>query len=932
MSVYLFTDIEGSTQLWQKYSAEMPAALARHDSILIESIEKHGGKLIKHLGDGFFAVFEAGYPLAAAVEIQSRLQQEDWGAIGSIKVRMGLHAGESEQRANDYFGTHVNLAARIMAAAWGGQILISPDVLKHSPLPQEAATVNLGNHLLKDLFEPQPILCLQHPNITSEFPPIRSLSTHPNNIPRQDTPFIGRQIQLEQIKSLFKRDKNRLVTLIGPGGMGKTRLSLQVAADLISEYPDGVYFVQLAPINSAQLIPNAIADALQYAYPQGMDLPEQLAAYLENKKILLLLDNFEHVSVGADFVSTLLKNTQHLCVLVTSRERLNLQIEVLFELSGLTAPQNKDAQIFEDFEAVEMFIAYASRANQGLVLSEKDRLAMVEICRMVGGMPLAIQLAATWMRSLTLPEIAIELKKDLDFLSTNQRDLPERHRSMRAAFEYSWTLMTPKEQASFAKLSCFRGGFTQQAAKEICETSTRELAALIDKSLLVHEANGRYQIHELLRQFAAEKLTTIEEFLNQINFKHAQYFASDSEAKLVALATAETAEETIEFDNELDNYRKAWQFTADSLDFSTLLKLSPAIMYIGQLKSRFGEAYEIFHAAVDKLKDEGSKNKENLYSYSQLLIGYGWVNLRLGFIEKSRSAFEEAQENLQTINKNHMPFAAFDPKIGLAIIKNISGDLPAAIELGLKSLELNRNIKDIGNEIEACYVLLGAYSAAGRFEDAIEIGEYGLELLKKNPFHWFKAYFFNELGGVYHAQGDLTKAQNFFAQSLELRTKLRDPEGMAVAMLHLGDIAFEQKDYAQMRSYFEQSLSIYRMINDQGGLTSALYGLGRVSLAENQQKEAREYLKESLQFAINIKFIPQILKIFTGIGIWLKNNNQIQEANTLFETTFYHPASPPIAKKEAYLYLQNKNKDPLISNDEVLLLGQKTIAQLSEIK
>ncbi|PKN91690.1 MAG: hypothetical protein CVU44_17400 [Chloroflexi bacterium HGW-Chloroflexi-6] len=933
MPVFLFTDIEGSTQLWQRHAELMPQALARHDTILSGAILRHGGQLVKHLGDGVFAVFHQGDPLQAALEIQTLLGAEDWGSLDSLKIRIGLHAGETEERNNDYFGIHVSRAARVMAAAWGGQILLTPEVLAQTACPAGISMQDLGKHMLKDLVAPQAILMLRHDNLPGDFPPIRSLSTHPNNLPRQDAPFIGRQDELETLKQFFKRDKHRLVTLTGPGGMGKTRLGLQTGADLIAEYPDGVYFVPLAPLNTPGLIPNVIADALKYAYPQGMDLLNQLAGYLENRKVLLILDNFEHVSAGAGMIADLLQRTSQLCVLATSRERLNLQMEVLFELGGLPAPQSVTAEIFENFAAVEMFLAYARRLQPGLTLDNRERAAMVEICQMVGGMPLAIQLAASWRRSLSLVEIASELKSDLDFLSTNQRDLPERHRSMRAAFEYSWNLLTSPEQDAFARLSMFRGGFSQAAARTVCETPLRVLSALVDKSLLVHDLQGRFQVHELLRQFSGEKLAQTPGLPDSIGLRHAHYFSGLAQSEFNKLITGKTALDLQVFDLELDNLRKAWQFSVENHQAEILCDLAPFMMYYGQMRARYAEAFTALEQALRMMDEnhEAANPEKVAFSHSVLLVGQGWFCIRLGYLDRAEDCFKASWQILRRLNIPPSSVPGFDPRIGFSLIANIKGDLETAIQVGLEALEDCHERGDFYNEIENCYVLLSAYHAAGRFDDGLSIGERGLKLMEVHQFHWFKGEFLNEMGGIYHALGETRKAMLAFEESYCLREGMNDPGGMAVALLHMGDLSLELRDYEKARRCFERALPTYRELNDQGGLSNAYNGMGRLLLAENQSLLAGGYLHQALQVALDLKFLAQTLRVMVGVADWFTRNGQAEFGRQLYDMAANHPATPPVMRQEALRALGKPPSDALSSNEDAHRLAGQALSGLPKL-
>lgn len=895
---FLFTDIEGSTQLWQTHRDSMPANLTRHDAILNEEIAKHGGQIVKHLGDGIFAVFDNGQPLHAAVAVQRRFRQEKWGPPGEIRIRMGLHAGHAEQRGTDYFGLSVNRAARVMAVGWGGQILITPDVLRYCPLPPDARTEDLGVHLLKDLAEPQPILGVCHPDLIAEFPALRSLSAQPNNLPPQTTPFIGREDELGDLTRLLDERDCRLITLIGPGGMGKTRLSLQVAAEEVGQYSHGVYFVSLAPLGSPRLVPNAVADALKYSFPQGEDLKEQLVGYLKQKQVLLVMDNFEHVVEGAGLVADLLREAPDVRVLATSRERLNLQAECVYELAGLDTPDNVDATVFEEFEAVEMFVAYAQRAQPGFTLDPADRPAVVSICKLIGGMPLAIQLAATWVRSLSLREIADELKADLDFLSTSQRDLPERHRSMRAAFDYSWNLLSEDEKSSFARLSVFRGGFTREAAKAVAGVSLPVLSSLVDKSLVQHEMTGRYQMHELVRQYAAEKLADQPGEPERVAESHAAYFANWMDQQTPAVSTARTTDVVKPWDADLDNIREAWRWAVGARHVAILAQLSEPIHWHGQLRARYLEACDMLEAA-DRSLSSGPLARDGELALADLLVYLAWFRIRLGRLELSRESALRAQGIFDRLQTPPPPSAGVYPLLPLSIIASIVGDFDEAERLGLDGYQQAVKRNGRADIMQACYVLISAYGGQGRYDEARRYGEEGLKVAELIDSHWFKAYILNELGRIAQAQGQYEQARSYFQQSHDIRREFDDPEGMAVALLHIGELALLHGDRDEARRCFTRGLEVYRDLGDQGGLADTLHGLGSLALADGDLPAARQHLREALQIAAGMSFVPLMLSMLADIGTYWIAARQPDKGLDALALAATHPASGPDVKNRA---------------------------------
>ncbi len=531
MPAFMFTDIENSTLALEKYKDLFLKALKRHDAILKGNIVKYGGRIISHTGDGIFSVFEDGGkpdPMGCALEIQKQLWREDWGEIGEIRIRMGLHAGPAEKRGDgneeNYFGPVVVRTARLMAVGWGGQILVTPEVAKTYPLPAGASLQDMGVHQLKDLGEPQQIYGLLHPDLKlREFPPLRSLSAHPNNLPHQLTPFLGREEELREIEKLLSDPGCRLLTLLGPGGIGKTRLALQAGAEAIEKYPDGVFFIPFSPFNPTDSVIPIIAKTLKLSLG-GTEQKAQFLNYFKDKTILLILDNFEHLVPGGEILLEILQAGAGVDLLVTSRQRLNLRAEWVFEVQGMKDWADDSGQKFEENGAVQIFIQSARRAQVGFKLSEKDRPAVARLCRLVEGTPLALELAASWVRKLSCSEIADEIEKNRDFLAGTMGDLPERQRSMRAVFEYSWKFLSDTEKKVLSVLSVFRGGFRREAAEKVAGALLPVLSTLADKSLLQRTAKGRYAVHGLTRRYAEEKLEESPLLKKKAKFLHGAFY------------------------------------------------------------------------------------------------------------------------------------------------------------------------------------------------------------------------------------------------------------------------------------------------------------------------------------------------------------------------------------------------------------------------
>ena len=543
----LFTDVEGSTRLWEREPDQMRAALARHDVIARAAVQAHRGIVVKTTGDGIHAVFDD--PLDA-VEATLKLQQAllNLGDTGGtlLRVRCGLHLGVVERRDNDVFGTPVNRTARIMAAAHGGQVLVSKAVadLICNRLPNGVALKDLGAVRLRDLASPERVYQVVHPQLRQDFPALRSLEATPNNLPQQLTSFIGRERQQAEVKALL--GSNRLVTLVGVGGIGKTRLALQAAADVLDEHPDGVWLVELAPLTDPRLVPQALASVVGVKEEAGPPVQEALVKFVADRQLLLVLDNCEHlVQACAELALRLLQSGPRVKILATSREHLNVTGETIHAVPPLAIPQperNFMPAELAQYEATRLFVERAMAAQPAFRLTEQNTAAVADVCQRLDGIPLALELAAARVRALSVEEIAARLTDRFGLLTRGDRTALPRQQTLRALIDWSYDLLTERERALLRRLAVFAGGFTLDAAEavgagglvagaDVLDALTR----LVEKSLVVPEPDiGRYRLLETMRQYAHERVREAGEG-DETRGRHLRFYtalANEAEQKL----------------------------------------------------------------------------------------------------------------------------------------------------------------------------------------------------------------------------------------------------------------------------------------------------------------------------------------------------------------------------------------------------------------
>jgi predicted ATPase/class 3 adenylate cyclase len=575
---FLFTDLEGSTRLWEEYPEAMQSALARHDEILRNAISKHNGHIVKTTGDGVHAVFaSAADATLAARDGQLALGKESWGAPGELRVRMGLHTGPAEQRDGDYYGTAVNRAARLMSAAHGGQVVISlttEELLRDAGADVER--VALGEHRLRDLSRPEQVFQLSAAGLQEAFGPLRSLDAFPGNLPLQLSSFVGRDSELAALQKALQ--EARLVTLTGVGGVGKTRLATQLAAELLPAFPDGAWLCELAGVNDADGVAHLVATVLDVRLRSGVGIEESIAEFLRRRNVLLILDNCEHVlDAAARLAARLLQACAGVSIVATSREGLAIDGERVWPLRSLSIPGAQDPiESIAASDAVRLFVDRAEMARPGFMLDPGNAGAVADICRRLDGIPLAIELAAARASAMRPADVAARLDERFRLLTGGRRTAVERHQTLRAAVDWSYALLSKDEQRVFARLGVFAGGFDISAAEAVASAAGLEpwdivdaVASLVDKSMVVDEegvdGSTRYGMLETLRQYAIEHLTAAGD-VDIWRRRHAEHFTSVAETIGHGLRGADEVLWRTRLMEELDNLRAAvtWSFESDA--------------------------------------------------------------------------------------------------------------------------------------------------------------------------------------------------------------------------------------------------------------------------------------------------------------------------------------------------------------------------------
>jgi predicted ATPase/class 3 adenylate cyclase len=891
---FLFTDIEGSTGLWEQHPRVMRSALARHDAILTKALASHHGVLVKNTGDGILAAFaHALGALNTALEAQRAFQSEDWGAINRLHVRMALHTGVAEARAGDYNGPALNRTARLLAAGHGGQILLSRAVVEllHDHLPGDLVLRDLGVHLLKDLSRPEHIYQLVAPDLPTQFPTLRTLDARPNNLPAQATALLGRERDVSTVVDLLRREQVRLLTLTGPGGTGKTRLALQAGAELLGVFADGVWFVDLAPIHDPEIVITTIAQTLGVKEIGSQPLIEQLSTYLRPKQLLLLLDNFEQVVDAAPQVADLLTAAPQVTILVTSRIVLHLRGEKEYVVLPLALPDPKalpSSYTLSQYAAVALFIQRAQDVKLDFQVTNENAPAVAEICHRLDGLPLAIELAAARIK-LFAPELLLKrLEQRLSILIGGPRDAPTRQQTIRSTIDWSYQLLDEGEQALFARLGVFVGGCTLEAIEAVCNVDgdlptnvVEGVSALTDKSLLrqTEGVNGepRFVMLETIREYALERLAESSD-APTIRLRHAEYYLALAEGAEPQLLGREQHIWLDRLEREYSNLRAAlaWSQTVPS-DRELNLRLAGILSWFWYFCGYLSEGYDWLEGALAKTNRESILVDLSAVR-AKALYGAGLLALEQDDYAMACARLEESVALYQKQGDKRGEASALNA-LGDALLYR--GDYTAARELEETSVILWRDVGEEWGLALALHDLGKVMRFQGDYFTARMIQEESMILWRNTGNPWGLALAFEDSGILALFEGDYTVAQAELAQAVTLSQGLRDKHRLVSAHYGLGDIARLLGDYRQASLYYEEGLRYARELGAKRDIAFMLANLGHIALHQDNDTQAIALFNESLMLFHHDWDKSCIAVNLAGLGGVARVQNQLERAARL---------------------------------------------------
>jgi predicted ATPase/class 3 adenylate cyclase len=852
---FLFTDLENSTPLWAKYPHDMQRASTRHDALLRSVIEAHNGRVIKTTGDGFHAAFESPSDgIAAALDGQRRLAAEQWAAsIGSLKVRMGLHTGVSQERSGDYYGLEVNLAARIMGLGHGGQILLSEvtTMLVESFLPPESTLADLGEHRLKGIAPLKRIFQLSHPDLPADFPPLNSLAAFKHNLPRQPASFIGRAAELLEIRRLIKNTP--LLTLLGPGGTGKSRLMLQASEEMIEDYSDGVWLVELAPLTDPELITERIAAALNVQEQPGRPMVETLVEFLRRKELLLLLDNVEHlVRSSAAIAEHLLHNCPKLKILVTGREALFIPGETTLQIPSLSlpgAPGETTPEKLRSSEGVQLFLERAQAVRPEFTLNSHNAASIAEIVLRLDGIPLALELAAARLRMLTVEQIAARLNDRFRLLTGGRRTALPRQQTLQALIDWSWNLLDDQERVLFRRLSVFNGGWTLEAAQAVCGFDPLDefdvfdlLEQLINKSLVTvqhpPEGNARYTMLESIRQYAQDKLLDVGEVV-LLRDRHADYYHALVDAFDQHGVGPEFYSWLNRFAMERDNLRAVLEWIAEDRPGLTLHFTGILLQFeVGSIHYR--EARSWLEPAIGRARQLLDENPADIYmtDFIRALRSLGWLLVTHGDMSNGHSLLDESIH----LARKHEEFRLLALALGMkaqAMVSTVSWEIIAQLE---EIIDLCRRK---GYEMElmvALYSVGQAYLVKGASEKGENAIAEVAELVEQLDGLYMKSWVYYALAIKARLNRDISEAERYYSIAIAENEKLGNRRLVASARSDLAHLYRQEGRSDEAMDIYRQTILSWQEQGHQAAVAHQLECFAYLAIRRENYEFAAQLL------------------------------------------------------------------------------------------
>ena len=845
---FLFTDIEGSTAMLRRLPTTYGAILTEHHQLIRAGLAAHGGKEVDTQGDAFFAVFAAPSAcLAAAVEMQREVISHSWPAGERLRVRMGVHSGEASETPVGLVGLDVHRGARIAAVAHGGQIVVSAATaaLVSDSMPAGAFLKDLGLHRLKDLGRPEQIFQLEADGLPTGFPPLRSLDNPKllNNLPAQVSSFIGRDTELAEVRDLVTTC--RLVTLTGPGGVGKTRLGLQVAAEVLDGSGDGVWFADLAPLQESDLVAITVAGVLGIAESPGRPAIDALVEAVGQRSLLVILDNCEHVlDACGKLADALLRDCPNVVLLATSREPLGIDGERVHRVPSMETPADgDDVDAIRNTEAASLFAVRAVQHGARLVWDKQTAPVIGRICRRLDGIPLAIELGAARLRVMSLADLDARLDQRFTTLTGGSRTAMPRQQTLRAMVDWSWELLNTAERQVLTCLPVFAGGFDLAAAEAVAareqlpsDEVVRHLGALVDKSLVQFDDTGadpsRYRLLETVRQYAADKLEEQGPVAaEETGVAHRDHYVALAEAAGPQLVARDQAEWLARLDVELDNLRAAIAFSMKQADPAPGLRLASSLRVFWKARGHATEAVGTLRGLLDlpAAQTRTPLRAQALACAAYLMEQTGGYQMAEEYCDEALTIARAANDDHQTADLLHIR----------AFMLLRQGNQGAALPLIESGLALARRIEDLHLTGRLLSVRSFAVDVAGDHVGAARDAAESLQLFRQLGDQREVGTLVGNLGYAELAMGELDTARTHIVESLQIFRALKDRDGIVYETFNLGLAEYLTGSPGAAEAHFAESLDLARRVHMKASTGYALIGLAMASSGRGMSRSAQ---------------------------------------------------------------------------------------------
>lgn len=866
---FLFTDIEGSTKLWQEQPEAMTISHARHDEILRTAIESNHGYVFQIVGDSFSATFHNAVDgLRAVISAQRGLQTESWGETNALKVRMGLHTGSAEILPDGKYEGYATIAStqRVMSAAHGGQTLVTQttyDLLQNA-LPDDVTLRDMGEHRLKDLRAPLRLYQVNAADLPKDFPAIKSLDTQPNNLPAQLTSFIGREKEISEIKSSL--NSARLVTLTGSGGIGKTRLSIEVGTQLLSNFSNGVWMIELAPLSDESQIIPALAQAFGLQELPFNPLKNLVMDYLRDKKLLLIPDNCEHlIAASARLADELLHQCAGLKILASSREALGIAGEAVYRTPSL-----------EDSESTSLFVDRARAANLKFSLTDSNASSVAQICSRLDGIPLAIELAAARTKLLSAEQIAARLDDAFRLLTGGSRTALPRQQTLRALIDWSYNLLSEPEKILFRRLAAFAGGWTLEAAESVCSGEGVEqddvldlMAHLVDKSLIVVIRDGtesRYRRLETIRQYAREKF--LEAGGSEITRdRHLAYYVKLVEQAEPELYRSNQLSWLNRLDNELDNLRMALEWAlATNVEAGLRIAVLPWRFWDG--RGHWQEVAKWLTLFLDRYH-----KTDTLHVHALIVLALYFY--RQNNFPETRRLAEQGLQLARALSEKQLEALSLSL---LGVVTHLQGNVGEGVSLLEKSIAISRTLGDKISQADT----LGWLSLIHHDNEAMDLSRESLRLYRE----------FGHLSGIKNSlitlaretmwMGDFSSPVPWLDEALSISRQLGDKPDEAMTLTGIGILAYWKGDYGRANEFYEEAIILSEKIGFRTWNLFIHVHLAYVILRQGEIQRAFSLFEDSIRNTQKAGFMIALIYAMEGLASLNVNQEQPERAAQLF--------------------------------------------------